>query len=82
MRLCGSVCGRLDCGRRRGVDSNRVMLGVMMRYMVVQETPEITKWTGGMFLCFDGRRRMLLGCRTHWRRGGNGGVWYNGGVGL
>jgi hypothetical protein len=40
------------------------MMGVMMRDMVVQETLEITKRTGGMFGRFDHRRRMLLGCRT------------------
>ena len=35
-------------------------MDVMMRDMVVQETLEITKRTGGMFGCFDGRRWMLL----------------------
>jgi hypothetical protein len=50
-------------GRRRGVESSRVMLAMMMRYMIVQETLKVTKWPGGMFGSFDRRGLwMLLDC--------------------
>jgi len=67
MRLCGAVYGNVNLthwGKSRGVESSQVMLDVMMRDMVVQETLEITKRTGRMFGCFDRSRGMLLGWRT------------------
>jgi hypothetical protein len=45
------------------VESSRVMLAMMMRYMIVQETLKVTKWPGGMFGSFDRRGLwMLLDC--------------------
>jgi hypothetical protein len=53
-----------------------------MRDVVVQETPEFTKRTEGMFGSFQSRRRrMLLRWGTLWRRCRNGSVWQNGRAG-
>lgn len=47
------------------MDSSRVMLAMMMRDMVVQETLKVTKWPGRMFWSFDRREwRMWLDCGT------------------
>jgi hypothetical protein len=43
-----------------GVESNRVMLAMMMRDMVVQETLKVTKRPRGMFGSFDHRRWWIL----------------------
>ena len=50
-------------GGKRGVESSQVMLAMMMRYMIVQETLKVTKWPGGMLGSF-GRSElwMLLDC--------------------
>jgi len=76
--LCGGFYGDVDftsCGRRGGVVSGRLVLTVMtmmMGHMVVQEAPEITKRTGGMFGGLGQRKGMLLRRELvgGWRRRG------------
>ena len=63
------------------MESGRVMwwtVMMMMGNMVVQETPEVTKRSGGLLGGFDCRRRgMLLGWGTVRRWSRNGSVWRN-----
>jgi hypothetical protein len=53
----------------------------MMRDMVVQETPEITQWPGGMLGFEGGRLWMLLRRGAVWRWSRDGGVGRNSRVG-
>lgn len=57
------------------------MKWTMMRNMVVQETPKITQWPGGMLRFEGGRWWMLLRRGAVWRWSRNGRVGRNSRVG-